>query len=121
MGITKGYTAEEHAMIDGQFQEILDLYESNKKGNVELIKKAYQLAKSAHEGMRRRSGEPYIIHPIAVAKIVARDIGLGATSISCAFLHDVIEDTDYTYDDLSRMFGEKVAQIVQGVNQAERR
>ena len=115
MGVNKGYTAEENELIDAQFQGILDIYKSNKKGNVELITKAFQLAKNAHEGMRRRSGEPYIIHPIAVAKIVASDIGLGATSISSAFLHDVIEDTDYSYDDLESMFGERIAQIVQGL------
>lgn len=110
-----GYTEDENIMIEAEFQEILNVYKTNKSGNLELINKSFQLAKSAHEGMRRRSGEPYILHPIGVALIVANDIGLGATSIACAFLHDVIEDTDYTYDDLLNLFGKKVADIVQGL------
>jgi len=79
------------------------------------IEKAFRFANAAHEGIRRRSGEPYIIHPIAVAKIVAKDIGLGATSIEAAILHDVVEDTEYRLSDIESMFGKKVARIVDGL------
>lgn len=79
------------------------------------IEKAFRFANAAHDGIRRKSGEPYIIHPIAVAKIVAKDIGLGATSIVAAILHDVVEDTDYRLSDIENMFGEKVATIVDGL------
>ena len=84
-------------------------YENNK-----LIRKAFDIAIDAHKEQRRKSGEPYIFHPIAVAKIVADEIGLGATSIACALLHDVIEDSDYTYEDLEQIFGKKIANIVNG-------
>jgi GTP pyrophosphokinase len=79
------------------------------------IEKAFRFSNAAHEGIRRKSGEPYIIHPIAVAKIVAKDIGLGATSIVAAILHDVVEDTEYRLSDIESMFGEKVAKIVDGL------
>jgi GTP diphosphokinase / guanosine-3',5'-bis(diphosphate) 3'-diphosphatase len=79
------------------------------------IEKAFRFANAAHDGIRRKSGEPYIIHPIAVAKIVAKDIGLGATSIVAAILHDVVEDTEYSLSDIETMFGEKVAKIVDGL------
>jgi len=79
------------------------------------IEKAFRFANAAHDGIRRKSGEPYIIHPIAVAKIVAREIGLGATSIVAAILHDVVEDTEYRLSDIENMFGEKVARIVDGL------
>jgi GTP pyrophosphokinase len=79
------------------------------------IEKAFRFANAAHDGIRRKSGEPYIIHPIAVAKIVAKDIGLGATSIVAAILHDVVEDTEYRLSDIENMFGKKVAHIVDGL------
>jgi GTP pyrophosphokinase len=79
------------------------------------IEKAFRFANAAHDGIRRKSGEPYIIHPIAVAKIVAKEIGLGATSIVAAILHDVVEDTEYRLSDIENMFGEKVAKIVDGL------
>ncbi len=79
------------------------------------IEKAFRFANAAHEGIRRKSGEPYIIHPIAVAKIVAKEIGLGATSIVASILHDVVEDTEYRLSDIETMFGEKVAKIVDGL------
>lgn len=79
------------------------------------IEKAFRFANAAHDGIRRKSGEPYIIHPIAVAKIVAKDIGLGATSIVAAILHDVVEDTEYRLSDIENMFGRKVAHIVDGL------
>ena len=80
-----------------------------------LIRKAFNLAVVAHQDVRRKSGEPYIFHPIAVAQIVAKDIGLGATSIACALLHDVVEDTDYTLDDIEKMFNPKIRQIIDGL------
>ena len=80
-----------------------------------LIRKAFDIALDAHKDQRRKSGEPYIYHPIEVAKIVANEIGLGATSIACALLHDVIEDSEYTYDDIKKIFGEKIADIVNGL------
>ena len=79
------------------------------------IQKAFEFANDAHAGVKRKSGEPYIIHPIAVAKIVVEEIGLSATSIISALLHDVVEDTDYTLEDISNLFGEKVASIVDGL------
>ena len=81
----------------------------------QLIRKAFNLAAEAHKGMRRRSGEPYIFHPMEVAIISAGEIGLGTTSIVCSLLHDVVEDTDYTLDDISGLFGPKVASIIDGL------
>lgn len=81
----------------------------------ERIQKAFEFANSAHAGVKRKSGEPYIIHPLAVAQIVSGEIGLGATSIIAAILHDVVEDTDYTLDDIENLFGEKVAKVVDGL------
>ena len=80
-----------------------------------LIRKAFNLAVEAHKDIRRHSGEPYIFHPIAVAQIVAKDIGLGATSIACALLHDVVEDTHYTLNDIEKMFNPKIRQIIDGL------
>lgn len=80
-----------------------------------IIRKAFDLAMDAHKNQRRKSGEPYIFHPIAVAQIVADEIGLGATSISCALMHDVVEDTDYTLQDIEKIFGAKFAKIIDGL------
>ncbi|MAZ30490.1 MAG: RelA/SpoT family protein [Flavobacteriales bacterium] len=80
-----------------------------------LIRKAFNLAVDAHKDVRRKSGEPYIFHPIAVAQIVAKDIGLDATAISCALLHDVVEDTEYTIEEMSRLFNPKISQIINGL------
>ena len=81
----------------------------------QIIRKAFDLALEAHKDMRRKSGEPYIYHPIEVARIVAGDLGLGETSIICALLHDVVEDTEYTLDDIRTMFNDKIAQIIDGL------
>ena len=106
----------EEAMIEAAFQEVLDGYlASNHRRKVEIITRAYKFAKEAHKGVRRQSGEPYILHPIAVAKIASQEIGLGSTSICAALLHDVVEDTDYTIEDLEQHFGKKIAQIVAGL------
>ncbi len=85
-----------------------------------LYFKAFRLAVNAHKDMRRKSGEPYIYHPISVAEIVLKEVGLGATSAIAALLHDVVEDTDYTYQDIHDMFGEKIANIVEGVTKIEK-
>ena len=102
--------------INDVFQELLDRYlESKHRKKVEIITKAFNFAKQAHKGVRRRSGEPYILHPIAVARIACVEIGLGSTSICSALLHDVVEDTDYTVEDIENLFGPKIAQIVDGL------
>lgn len=108
--------AEEDRMIEEAFRDVLDGYlRSNHRKKVEIIERAYQFAKEAHKGIRRRSGEPYILHPIAVAKIASQEIGLGSTSICAALLHDVVEDTDYTVEDIEQHFGKKIAQLVEGL------
>ena len=106
----------EEAMIQQAFQELLNDYLATKhRKRVEIITKAFNFANQAHRGIKRRSGEPYIMHPIAVAKIVCNEIGLGSTSICAALLHDVVEDTDYTVEDIENIFGHKIAQIVDGL------
>ena len=107
---------QEEKLINEAFQDLLDGYlRSNHRKKVEIIKRAFAFARAAHEGVRRRSGEPYILHPIAVARIVSQEIGLGSTSICAALLHDVVEDTDYTVEDLENLFGHKIASIVWGL------
>ena len=106
----------EDQMIDQAYQNLLNGYlSSNHRKKVEIIDKAFKFARDAHQGIRRRSGEPYIMHPIAVATIVSQEIGLGSTSISAALLHDVVEDTDYTVEDIEAQFGKKIARIVDGL------
>ncbi|MBR1521573.1 MAG: bifunctional (p)ppGpp synthetase/guanosine-3',5'-bis(diphosphate) 3'-pyrophosphohydrolase [Bacteroidaceae bacterium] len=106
----------EEQMVNDEFQQLVDAYLASKhRKKVEIITKAFNFAKHAHKGVRRLSGEPYIMHPIAVAKIVCIEIGLGSTSICSALLHDVVEDTDYTVEDIENMFGPKIAQIVDGL------
>lgn len=103
-------------MIEQGFQELLNDYLATKhRKRVEIITKAFNFANQAHKGIKRQSGEPYIMHPIAVAKIVCNEIGLGSTSICAALLHDVVEDTDYTVEDIENIFGAKIAQIVNGL------
>ena len=107
--------------------EILNKYRSllrscadkTDKSDKKIIRNAFDLAVNAHKDMRRKSGEPYIYHPIAVAHIAAKEIGLGTTSIICALLHDVVEDTDYTLDDIEKKFGKKVAQIIDGLTKIQ--
>lgn len=94
---------------------IANTYRTLDEEQNKLIRKAFDIALDAHKDQRRKSGEPYIYHPIEVAKIVANEIGLGATSIACALLHDVIEDSEYTYEDIKKIFGEKIADIVNGL------
>ena len=106
----------EDKMINDAFQQLLDSYQSSRhRKKVDLITKAFNFARQAHKGVRRLSGEPYIMHPIAVAQIACSEIGLGSTSICSALLHDVVEDTEYTVEDISNIFGSKIAQIVDGL------
>ncbi|MBR1485319.1 MAG: bifunctional (p)ppGpp synthetase/guanosine-3',5'-bis(diphosphate) 3'-pyrophosphohydrolase [Prevotella sp.] len=103
-------------LINSAFEKLLNDYlASRHRKKVDIITKAFNFARQAHKGVRRLSGEPYIMHPIAVAQIVCSEIGLGSTSICSALLHDVVEDTDYTVEDIENMFGPKIAQIVDGL------
>ncbi len=103
-------------LVNDAFQELLDNYLSSRhRKKVDLITKAFNFARQAHKGVRRLSGEPYIMHPIAVALIACKEVGLGSTSICSALLHDVVEDTDYTVEDIENIFGPKIAQIVDGL------
>ena len=103
-------------LIDAAFNNLLNDYVSSRhRKKVDLITKAFNFARQAHKGVRRLSGEPYIMHPIAVAQIACSEIGLGSTSICSALLHDVVEDTDYTVEDIENIFGPKIAQIVDGL------
>lgn len=107
---------EDEKMINDAFQHLVDTYlASCHRKKVDIITKAFNFAKQAHKGVRRLSGEPYIMHPIAVAQIACEEIGLGSTSICAALLHDVVEDTDYTTEDIMNIFGPKIAQIVDGL------
>ena len=102
--------------VDEKFEELLSVYTSSRhRKKVDIIAKAFNFARQAHKGERSLSGEPYIMHPIAVALIACKEIGLGSTSICAALLHDVVEDTDYTTEDIENMFGPKIAQIVEGL------
>lgn len=113
--LTEREQADEH-MVAEAFQHLLDTYlASRHRKKVELITKVFHFAKQAHKGVKRLSGEPYIMHPIAVAQIACEEMGLGSTSICSALLHDVVEDTDYTVEDIENMFGPKIAQIVDGL------
>ena len=108
-------TSEEE-LIEGEFQKLLSEYlSSNHRKRTEIIERAYHFAKEAHQGVLRQSGEPYILHPIAVARIACKEIGLGSTSICAALLHDVVEDTEYTIEDIENLFGKKIAQLVDGL------
>ena len=113
---------EENKEIAKRYRAMLSVtYQTLSKKDKILIRKAFDIALDAHKDQRRKSGEPYIFHPIAVAKIVADEIGLGATSIMCALLHDVVEDSeDYTLEDIERLFGETVARIVNGLTKISR-
>ena len=108
--------AAEDKMINDAFQHLLDTYlASRHRKKTDIITKAFNFARQAHKGVRRMSGEPYIMHPITVAQIACEEMGLGSTSICSALLHDVVEDTDYTVEDIENIFGPKIAQIVDGL------
>lgn len=107
---------DEQEMIETAFD---DLIKSLRKGtteeSVKMIRRAFEFAREAHQGVRRKSGEPYILHPLAVAKIAVKEIGLGTKSAVAALLHDVVEDTDYTVEDIANLFGPKIASLVDGL------
>jgi GTP pyrophosphokinase len=108
--------AADDKLINDAFQRLLDSYQQSRhRKKVDIITKAFNFARQAHKGVRRLSGEPYIMHPIAVAQIACEEVGLGSTSICAALLHDVVEDTDYTTEDIENIFGPKIAQIVDGL------
>lgn len=111
------YSKEDEIVIDDAWQDLKRSCNKICKGEDDwnLINRAFFLAKEAHQGVRRRSGEPYLLHPIAVAKIVIEEIGLGVKSVIAALLHDVVEDTDYTIEDIERIFGHKIASMVDGL------
>lgn len=107
---------QENKAIAREYKELLRIsYQTLSEDDKKLIRKAFDVAVDAHKDQRRKSGEAYIFHPIAVAKIVASEIGLGATSIAAALMHDVVEDTDITVEDIERMFNPKIAKIVEGL------
>ncbi|MBV5315691.1 MAG: bifunctional (p)ppGpp synthetase/guanosine-3',5'-bis(diphosphate) 3'-pyrophosphohydrolase [Prolixibacteraceae bacterium] len=114
--MTKLQTKAEQRLIQDYFEDLLKACDRKVSDEgIIRIRKAFEFANNAHAGVKRKSGEPYIIHPLAVAKIVVEEIGLSATSIISALLHDVVEDTDYTLEDISNLFGEKVSSIVDGL------
>ena len=103
-------------LVEGAFQDLLNSIEyKTEEADNQLITRAFQLAKDAHKGVHRKSGEPYITHPISVAQIVATEIGLGPTSIATALMHDVVEDSDYTLEDIENMFNPNIARLIDGL------
>ena len=111
------YTPEDEVLIQEKYEDLMASCEKiyRKETDRDFIKKAFFLAKEAHQGVKRRSGEPYLLHPIAVAKIAVEEIGLGVKSVVASLLHDVVEDTDYTVEDIERIFGAKIASMVDGL------
>jgi guanosine-3',5'-bis(diphosphate) 3'-pyrophosphohydrolase len=116
MGNKDIFDDEDRNRIQAEYDSLVNnLLRCNKDGDRELIEKAFKIANEAHWNMRRKSGEPYIIHPISVAKIVNQEIGLGARSIAVSLLHDVVEDTDYSLEDVKRDFDPKIASLIDGL------
>lgn len=111
------FTEKDRELIDKEFEDlrIVSLKRCSNQEEYETVLKAFEYANAAHEGVRRKSGDPYILHPIAVAKIVVKEIGLGYKSIVTALLHDIVEDTEYTIEDIERLFGPKIASLVDGL------
>ena len=111
------FTEQDYEQIRQSYAQLKAAAEKRCANQQELdvVQKAFDFANEAHKNVRRRSGDPYIIHPIEVAKIVVSDIGLGYKSIAAALLHDVVEDTDYTVDDIRKLFGDKIASLVDGL------
>jgi GTP diphosphokinase / guanosine-3',5'-bis(diphosphate) 3'-diphosphatase len=114
--INKEREIADDKMITAAFDKLMKTYlDSPHRKKVDIITKAFNFARQAHKGVRRLSGEPYIMHPIAVAQIACDEMGLGSTSICAALLHDVVEDTDYSVEDIENIFGSKIAMIVDGL------
>jgi len=113
-------TESERKLILEKFDDLVkSCVRCNSEEDLKLITKAFNLANEAHKGVRRKSGEPYILHPIAVAKICAQEIGLGAKSIAVGLLHDVVEDTEYSVEDMRNLFGDKIASLIDGLTKME--
>ena len=106
---------KERKEILNAFKALLKNANNLSKEDQKMVRKAFDVAVEAHKDMRRKSGEPYIYHPIAVARIVSEEMGLGATSITCALLHDTVEDTYITLEDIEELFGEKSRRIIDGL------
>src|SRR5574344_2768299 len=111
------FTQDDFKIIDEEYASLMEVAKTRCKNEeeVETVRKSFEFANEAHKGVRRRSGEPYIIHPIEVAKIVVNEIGLGCKSIVAALLHAVVEATDYTVEDIRNLFGDKIATLVDGL------
>lgn len=115
------YTQEEQEEIVRRYERLLNVWQTRKETqDLQMVEEAFYFAANAHSKQRRRSGEPYIYHPIAVATIAAEDIGLGRTSIVCALLHDVVEDTEFTLNDIRQQFGDKVALVIDGLTKLDK-
>lgn len=115
------FTLEEEEHVEREYRALREAYlSSNHRQKVEVIDRAFLLARIAHGSTRRQSGEPYILHPIAVAHIVCSELGMGSTTISCALLHDVVEDTDYTIEDIETLFDSGIARIVDGLTKVSK-
>ena len=112
-------TIAEYLNTDEIIEKIIELVQKNSKANTDIIYIAYKLAKNAHKGQFRRSGAPYIEHPVQIAEIAA-ELGLDTTAIAASLLHDVVEDTGYTYKDIEGLFGTQVAELVDGVTKLEK-
>jgi len=113
--MAKAVQGTENLEILKRYRNLLRVWKPRNPDDRKIVRKAFRLALEAHRDMRRKSGEPYIFHPLGVATICAEEIGLGATSIVCALLHDVVEDTEYTLEDIRGLFGDKVASIIDGL------
>ncbi len=115
------YSKDEKEEILRRYERLLTVWQTRKTPeDMAMVEKAFYFAADAHRNQRRRTGEPYIYHPIAVATIAAKEIGLGHTSLTCALLHDVVEDTEYTLDDIEALFGEKVAHVIDGLTKLDK-
>jgi GTP pyrophosphokinase len=114
--MTEAEISQEKELIDKEFKTLLrGMKDRTDKEDRDLLKRAFHLAKDAHAEVRRKSGEPYILHPLAVAQIVSKEIGLGPASVASALIHDVVEDSDYTLEDIERLFDEKIAKVIDGL------
>src|SRR5688500_3225647 len=113
---------QEKKLILREYRALLRALKSRiKPGDRRMIRQAFEMAADAHKTMRRKSGEPYILHPLAVARICVEEIGLGVRSTICSLLHDTVEDTDLSLDDIQREFGNEIVRIVDGLRSEERR
>lgn len=120
MSVLETYTPTERKEILRHYRKLIEVWHTRKnRQDLQMVKKAFVLAADAHKDMRRKTGEPYIFHPLEVATIAAGEIGLGRTSIICALLHDVVEDTEYSLEDISAMFGEQIARIIDGLTKID--